>query len=637
MANNSKWTVIDPKTVDSAKKESNGKYLRFKCPVCGGKEGHEHRRDARVNLETGFGHCFSGSCDALFVTEQKHREIERERTENQAEWRRKNSRKRVYYNQVDTSKINMTSYPMDVMNYLKQRRISAETAHNAHVGYCVRKSQAKGTEGQDQTFLAFLFYEEGEVKNCQYKSLKKEFQFEADCKLLPWNITAALGADTLIVTEGMMDALALMECGYQNVISVPNGAGTNLNVFDEFLDFEMKGVETILFAGDMDKAGIKLRDEFIRKFQMFQVKIVEWIYEGETLKDGNDVLIKHGKEAVSWCIEHATEPPMDGILKLSDCEQLLDEYYKNGLPKGNTINIYGLDHMMHFELGRFIPFTGLPGSGKSTFVDNIVVRLCCQYDWRAAVFSPEKWPQARHYSEYISLVTGKGAFEGKLRQPSYERAKRYLEDRIIHIESTNHNSIWNILRRARWLVKHYDVKQVVIDPFNYILLEGQKGEIESTIISRVVQQCVNFAHDMNVLVMLVAHPKKLSFDGVQKKLTLADIYGSMAFYNQADIGVVLYSDAITWTDKSHRLQSMRATWVDVQKMRWKELGQLGKRPIVLNPENNRFCGCREMSQDPLLYQPLEFDDTDWLANDGEQTEFEFLDPEKEVPVDDLPF
>jgi twinkle protein len=518
---------------------------------------------------------------------------------------------------------------MGITSYLKQRCISPETAHNAHVGFCYRKSKEPKTEGQDTLFLAFQFYEEGEVKNCQYKSLQKEFQFEPGCKVLPWNITAALGAEELIVTEGMMDALALMECGYQNVISVPNGAGTDLSVFDEYMDFELKGVKTILFAGDMDKAGIKLREQFIRKFHQFEVKVVEWVYEGITLKDGNDMLIQYGKEAVNWCIEHAGEPPIDGISRLSDCEKQLDDYYKNGLPVGVSINLYGIDHLMHFELGRFIPFTGLPGSGKSTFVDNIVVRLCCQYDWRAAVFSPEKWPQARHYNEYISMVTGKRAFEKSLRAPSYQRAKDYLNDRIIHIESTPRNTIWSILRRARWLIKHYGVRQVIIDPFNYILLEGQKGEIESTVISRVVQQCVDFAHEMNVLVMLVAHPRKLSSDGIQKKLTLGDIYGSMAFYNQADIGVVLYSEQITWTGSNHEVKACRATWVDVQKMRWKELGQQGKRPVVLCPDNNRFYGCREVSQNPLMYQPLDFDDNDWLANDGEQAEIDWQD--------DLPF
>ena len=623
---NDKWTVVDISTVSNASKSKDGKHLRFSCPICGKKAGHQNRRDACINLETGYGHCFSGSCEAIFITKEKDEERQQQYRDESAGRRTIRKKKQtVYYSQVDLTKISTSSYPMAITSYLKQRCISSETAHNAHVGFCYRKSKEPKTEGQDTLFLAFLFYEEGEVRNCQYKSLQKEFQFEPGCKVLPWNITAALGAEELIVTEGMMDALALMECGYQNVISVPNGAGTDLSVFDEYMDFELKGVRTILFAGDMDKAGIKLREQFIRKFHQFEVKVVEWVYEGVTMKDGNDMLIHYGKEAVSWCIGHAEEPPIDGISRLSDCEEQLDDYYKNGLPTGVSINLYGIDHLMHFELGRFIPFTGLPGSGKSTFVDNIVVRLCCQYDWRAAVFSPEKWPQARHYNEYISLVTGKRAFEKSLRAPSYQRAKNYLNDRIIHIESTPRNTIWSILRRARWLVRHEGVRQVVIDPFNYILLEGQKGEIESTVISRVVQQCVDFAHEMNVLVMLVAHPRKLSSDGIQKKLTLGDIYGSMAFYNQADIGVVLYSEPISWMGANHEMKACRATWVDVQKMRWKELGQQGKRPVVLCPDNNRFYGCREVSQNPLMYQPLDFDDNDWLANDGEQTEINWQD------------
>lgn len=632
MADNGKWTVVNPATVKGAKKSQDGKYLRFACPLCGSKQGHERRRDGCLNLETGYGHCFSGSCGALFVSEERQRRNDEQREQQRAEWRQQHARQAkkatVYYDQVDMSRISMGDYPMAVTSYLKQRGISPETAHDAHVGYTTRKSQAKGTEGQDVLFLAFLFIEEGEVRNVQYKSLRKEFQFEAGCKVIPWNIMAALGAETVIVTEGMMDALALMECGYPNVISVPNGAGTDLSVFDEFIDFELKGVKTLIFAGDMDKAGIKLREQFVRKFQHYDVRIAEWVFHSEAdgdmlCKDANDMLIKGGQDAVRWCMEHSQEPPMDGILRLSDCEALLDEYYHNGLPEGKTVNIYGIDHLMHFELGRFIPFTGLPGSGKSTFVDNIMVRLCCQYGWRAAVFSPEKWPQARHYSEYIALITGKRAFKSSLQKPGYERAKRYLEDRIIHIESTHRNTIWNILRRARWLVTHYGVRQVVIDPFNYILLEGQRGEIESTVISRVVQQCVDFAHEMNVLVMLVAHPKKLSNDGSQKRITLADIYGSMAFYNQADIGVVLYSDTVTWTAPNRTMQHMRATWVDVQKMRWKELGQLGRRPVVLCPQNNRFYGCREVSQNPLMYEPLPFDDIDWLSGDGEQTEIDW--------------
>jgi hypothetical protein len=44
---------------------------------------------------------------------------------------------------------------------------------------------------------------------------------------------------------------------------------------------------------------------------------------------------------------------------------------------------------------------------------------------------------------------------------------------------------------------------------------------------------------------------------------------------------------------------------------------------VLCPQNNRFYGCREVSQNPLMYEPLPFDDIDWLSGDGEQTEIDW--------------
>ena len=83
MANNSKWTVVDLTTVEDARKEKDGKYLRFRCPVCGKKPGHEHRRDARILLSSGFGQCYSGSCEALFISKEKFDEQEKERKENQ--------------------------------------------------------------------------------------------------------------------------------------------------------------------------------------------------------------------------------------------------------------------------------------------------------------------------------------------------------------------------------------------------------------------------------------------------------------------------------------------------------------------------------------------------------------------------
>ena len=74
---NDKWTIVDLKAVKDTR--TYGNYMRFSCPVCGHKDGHKGRRDACINLKTGFGHCFSGSCDAIFITQDKHNKLEKAR------------------------------------------------------------------------------------------------------------------------------------------------------------------------------------------------------------------------------------------------------------------------------------------------------------------------------------------------------------------------------------------------------------------------------------------------------------------------------------------------------------------------------------------------------------------------------
>ena len=68
--------------------------------------------------------------------------------------------------------------------------------------------------------LAFTFREGNKVVNIQYKTTSKQFAMENDCEIIPWNIDACIGQESIIITEGMMDALALMEIGYDNGIDI---------------------------------------------------------------------------------------------------------------------------------------------------------------------------------------------------------------------------------------------------------------------------------------------------------------------------------------------------------------------------------------------------------------------------------
>ena len=77
---------------------------------------------------------------------------------------------------------------------------------------------------------------------------------------------------------------------------------------------------------------------------------------------------------------------------MSDFETSLDAIFENGLQRGLTIGHDNLDRLLSFETKRLCVVTGIPGSGKSEFIDEIAERLNIRYGWRFAYFSPENFP-----------------------------------------------------------------------------------------------------------------------------------------------------------------------------------------------------------------------------------------------------
>ena len=249
------------------------KKYRFHCPLCGDEQKHLKRTDGAFDEEKGVGHCFC--CGANFFASKWTYQPQRRQMPRQPE-------------------ISLGDYPSSIMAYLKERGLKPEVMHRLGVGWA--ELPADTPDGK-KTFLAFRFLEHGLVFNVQYKSPDKEFRFEKDCRIAPYNIDAVLGADTVYITEGMMDAAVLVQCGYESVISLPNGCGTRMSCFDPYRE-HFRGVK-IVYAGDTDPKGVEKRLEVARYFADNEFRYVEWA-EG---KDANDVLMAGGEDLVRCSIE----------------------------------------------------------------------------------------------------------------------------------------------------------------------------------------------------------------------------------------------------------------------------------------------------------------------------------------------
>ena len=619
-------------TIDEVK--NRGKFtlrekFRFHCPVCGDEEKHSRRFDAQFNQTMGVGHCFCCGASFVLAKDWQPQYVPPARIVN------KEKKTDAKTPEEIGKRVNLGEYPSDITDYLKKRGLRADVMHLLGVGWAKLRYKYSTEPDVEKYSLAFRYLEDGVLHNVQYKSVDKDFQLEAGCKLIPYNIDDALDADTVYLTEGMLDAATLVQCGYQGVISLPNGTGSDMKTFDPYLKTHFEG-KRIIYAGDTDEPGVKKRIEVAQYFDGNEFCYVEWSLSAsdeskgdEHPKDANDVLMMEGEDAVRRCVQSAKSMPIVGVATIDDQMEAVLELAENGVPRFPGIKLFGFTHMVHFEPGRVMVISGYPGSGKSTFADNIVIRLAVEQKWRAAIFSPEKYPMSLHYFELGQILMGNAMSSKDLSRQAVQRGINFLRENIFHI-SEEKSEIGDILAVATKLVRQKDIRVLLIDPFNYVDLPVMAGANDTQKISAVLKQIVEFAHTNKVLVIVVAHPKKPQSEGGRGGQlfypSLYDIAGSADFYNKCDYGLILQRDKQTEYTKAPLL-----TWVHVEKVRFRHLGQIGRRAFGFDPVSSRFVG----TEDDRTIKP--YDRTDWSHIEAEQQDIvwpEDADGDTFAPTDE---
>lgn len=578
------------------------------CPQC-----HDRRHDKRdkslsVNLDTGVFNChycgFSG-CAA-----------EKEPWEQHKAWNNASAArmwKPVYKKPERTGHTTLSD---KALAWFKGRGISEKTLTEMKVTEGIEWMPQKN--GNANT-VQFNYYHNGELINTKFRTGDKYFKLVSGAELLPYNIDAIRGTKECIITEGEMDALSFYECGRTDVVSVPNGANANLDYLDDYIEDYFDDKETIYIASDSDTKGVILRDELIRRFGAERCRVVEY---GDGCKDANEHLQRFGRESLLRCISDAPEIKLEGVFTVSDFEQSLDALYEHGLQKGMTTGHDNFDQLCSFETKRLCIVTGVPGSGKSEFIDEIAERLNIRYGWRFAFFSPENAPLSYHASKLIEKFTGKKFDKQHLSCGEYGQAKQHLEKNFFFISPESDFRVDAILDRAKFLVRRKGVKVVVIDPYNRLEDESD-GEKETKYISMLLDKLTFFAQRHDVLFILMAHPTKMQTDknGNPEIPSLYSISGSAHFYNKADYGIVV-----------HRNRANETVEIYVKKVRFRHLGKCGVALFKYDMYNGRytpFVDGKEPVWDNSNHLQEEIKKSEKEAFEASQFNFDILQPSDE--------
>ena len=450
-----------------------------------------------------------------------------------------------------------------VLKWFEKRAITEPTLNHWKIGESLEympQVQAK------RRCINFNYYRNNEIVNVKYRDGQKNFKMVSGAELIFYGLDNIVDLDVCYIVEGEMDALSLHECGLYSVCSVPNGASKGSQKL-EYLDncFEyFKDKNKIILCTDNDESGLKLRNELARRFGNYKCKYVDF---GQ-YKDANEVLIKKGAETLRNIISEAKDFPLEGVLNIDNIWNDVLNFSENGI-KNYSLGLPGSDDWFKLAFGEWTVLSGIPNSGKSDILDQILCNMATKHDFRCAMFSPESFPYEGHIKRIANKLNQKNCTIDDL-----NKTKDFIEDHFYWIKIDLENlTVKGILDSFRELVFQRGINICVIDPWNMLDHSAQK---DHSYIGKILSQITQFCQQTNTHLFLVAHPRKIESDGgVYRKPTLYDISGSADFFNKAYNGLISYRCIGQKT--KYKSDVVR---IHIEKVKRKENGQLGEFEIA---------------------------------------------------------
>lgn len=500
-----------------------GDELQFKeCPYCRGGMHHDYWTFS-VNAVSGAFKCLRASCDRQGHFLQLCRDYNyRVQEERPAIF------KRLPQKRPDSSAA--------AIAYLESRGISAEVSQRYNV--TSKKDNPK--------ILVFPFYDDhNELTFLKYRNTafrkgvdKNKEWCEKNTMPILFGMNHCKDFERLIITEGQIDGLSVVQAGFDNVVSVPMGA-TNFAWLNYCYSWITQFKEIIVF-GDCEKGKITLLDtlqaRLPKEIIIKAVRIVDYLQE----KDANDILCSYGWKAVRQCVESAEIPKLNNVKMLSDVQSV----DINNLDKIQT-GINELDRVVRgFAMGQLVILTGKRGEGKSTFMSQIICaalqqkRTVFAYSGELADFHFKRWIdyQLARSVNIIETVDRDGIKDYSIKAETVKqinqwyRGRAYIYDNNYLPDGAELETLPDTIEKV---ILKYNAQLICID--NLMTAMERVNDQNNLYLaqSNFVGKLKAIAQKYCVVIILVAHPRKGGTDSAADDNDL--IAGSADISNKADI------------------------------------------------------------------------------------------------------
>lgn len=461
-----------------------------------------------------------------------------------------------------------------IFSYFTKRGINQETVKHFKVS---EGSEWMPQDQKEHKVICFNYFMEDDLINIKFKTSDKMFKMVKDAMKIPYNLNSIKKQEYIIISEGEEECMVWHQCGYHSVVSVPNGASKNNNNL-EWLDrvYDMFEGKVIYLATDNDEPGRKLGEDLSRRFDASDIRIIRFP-EGQ--KDANDCLKAYGPDFVKRLYADAEHLPVAEISSASDYTALIDSYYDSGYPIGALVDMSETDEHISWNRGELVVVTGIPGSGKSTWLDYMFIRLAHLKEWKFGLFSPENIAPLK-ITRMTEQLMGKGMKQ--MNKTELHTAISIIDKHFwfYNVEIMEDYSLSALLKIAATMVKRNGIDCLCLDPFNYI--EPESGDESShEKIGNLLRKLKQFAIKYNVCVTLVAHPRKMDKTSAGYNVPrLYDISGSHHFFNVPDVGIAVH--------RTFQNGQKDPVEVHIQKIKYHFRGKLGRIDYEFDRESGQY-------------------------------------------------
>lgn len=529
-----------------------------------------------------------------------------------------------------------------VKEYLNKRKISNETIDLLDIS---ADSHGNIVFNYYDTDNELVLVKYRPARTVQKTEPKTWCQKNAGTSNVLWNMTHVRPNGTLLICEGEIDCASFIEAGFYQSVSVPLGA-QNLKWIEENWDF-LQGFDTIIIAGDGDKAGQKMVKEACARLSFTNVKYLEYpneyikydddnnpVSRTET-KDANAVLQTFGASYLFNLVLNAKETPIDFVTKMSNVEEM-NVYEMDGIEVG----IKKLDdELIKIFCGGITIVTGKASAGKTTFLNQIALSAmdsgmpvflfsrelvnAMSKDWYKTVGAGMRNMQQ---VEITDKRTGKERNIWVVSKEAKAQMDSYYRDMLYVYRDDGSNEAECLLNTMEQLARRRGVKCFLIDNLMTVLLpEDKEGGVNGAQ-TKFISDLTRFAMKYNVIVVLVAHPRKTQSG---QEIGLDDVSGSMNIVNLAVRTIGLRR--VTDKEKEDEGNKYHNYDVVITSVKDRIFGSTAEVPCHYSKPTRRFFSNpeewdRRYKWDKKVYQePLDYCDehgNEWIDDYGQPRPFD---------------